>query len=208
MLLRIHHDHPNPKNIKQLVDCLKNDGVIIYPTDTVYGIACDMNSKKAFERIAMIKGIKPEKANFSFVCRDLSEVSKYSLSVNKQVYRLLKEVLPGPYTFILRASAEVPKLTKGKKNEIGIRIPDDKIAMTIVESLGNPIITTSLFSQTQIDAGEYYTDPSLIHEEYGKLVDVVVDGGVVVNNVSTILDCTSGEVEIIRQGSGPIEDYL
>lgn len=202
MLLPIHPDNPNPRNIKSIVDCLKKGGVIIYPTDTVYGFGCDITNSKAIEKIARIKGIKAEKANFSFICHDLSHISEYARQIDNTVFKLIKKCLPGPYTFILNATSNVPKLLKSNKKTVGIRVPDNNIAQEIVRQLGNPILSTSLHDDDEIL--EYTTDPELIHERYEKLVDIVIDGGFGNNVASTVLDCTNDEVEIIREGAGEI----
>jgi tRNA threonylcarbamoyl adenosine modification protein (Sua5/YciO/YrdC/YwlC family) len=198
MLIRIHPDNPQPRLIKQVVEFLKRGGIIIYPTDTIYGLGCDIFQHRAIERICAIKKVEPQKAQLSFVCYDLSDLSKYAKQLNTPIYRTLKQYLPGPYTFILEASKEVPKIFKTKKNTIGLRIPDNKIARCIVEELGNPILSASL-------PGEYveeYTDPEIIHDNFEKLVDIVIDGGIGGTIPSTIIDFTEGEAEVIREGAG------
>jgi tRNA threonylcarbamoyl adenosine modification protein (Sua5/YciO/YrdC/YwlC family) len=198
MLIRIHPDNPQPRLIKQVVEFLKRGGIIIYPTDTIYGLGCDIFQHRAIERICAIKKVEPQKAQLSFVCYDLSDLSKYAKQLNTPIYRTLKQYLPGPYTFILEASKEVPKIFKTKKNTIGLRIPDNKIARCIVEELGNPILSASL-------PGEYveeYTDPEIIHDNFEKLVDIVIDGGIGGSIPSTIIDFTEGEAEVIREGAG------
>ena len=198
MLIHIHPDNPQPRLIKQVVEILKKGGVIIYPTDTIYGLGCDIFQHKAIERICTIKKVEPQKAQLSFVCYDLSDLSKYAKQLTTPVYRTLKQYLPGPYTFILEASKEVPKILKTKKDTIGLRVPDNKIARCIVEELGNPILSASL-------PGEYveeYTDPEIIHDKFEKLVDVVIAGGIGGTIPSTIIDFTEGEAEIIREGAG------
>ncbi|HET6244848.1 MAG: threonylcarbamoyl-AMP synthase [Bacteroidetes bacterium] len=202
MLLKIHPDNPAPRHIKMVVDCIKSGGVIIYPTDTVYGFACDMNNMKAAERICKIKGLKPEKANFSFIFYDLSHLSDYTMQIDNITFKLLKKVLPGPFTFILNANNKVPKLFKSKKKTIGIRIPDNKIPGEIVKELNNPIISTSVYDPDEII--EYTTDPELIYERYKNQVDMVIDGGYGHNVASTIVDCTEGEPVILRQGIGEL----
>ena len=196
MLIHIHPDNPQPRLIKQVVEILKKGGVIIYPTDTIYGLGCDIFQHKAIERICTIKKVEPQKAQLSFVCYDLSDLSKYAKQLTTPVYRTLKQYLPGPYTFILEASKEVPKILKTKKDTIGLRVPDNKIARCIVEELGNPILSASL-------PGEYveeYTDPEIIHDKFEKLVDVVIAGGIGGTIPSTIIDFTEGEAEIIEKG--------
>jgi tRNA threonylcarbamoyl adenosine modification protein (Sua5/YciO/YrdC/YwlC family) len=198
MLIHIHPDNPQPRLIRQVVEILKKGGVIIYPTDTIYGLGCDIFQHKAIERICTIKKVEPQKAQLSFVCYDLSDLSKYAKQLTTPVYRTLKQYLPGPYTFILEASREVPKILKTKKDTIGLRVPDNKIARCIVEELGNPILSASL-------PGEYveeYTDPEIIHDKFEKLVDVVIAGGIGGTIPSTIIDFTEGEAEIIREGAG------
>ena len=202
MLLQIHPDNPNPREIAMAIDALKNNGLIIYPTDTVYGLAWDINSPKAFDRIVKIKGKNALKENFSLVCQDISQVSQFTLHINNSIFKLLKQNLPGPFTFILNANNNVPRFYKSKKKTVGIRIPNNNIALDIVEKLGHPIMTTSLHHEDEIL--EYMTDPELIHEKYEYLVDYVIDGGYGNNEASTIVDCTGEEFEIIRQGIGEL----
>jgi len=206
MLLRIYEENPNEKQIQQIVECLKNGGIIIYPTDTVYGIGCDIFQHKAVERIAQLKGIKAEKANFSFICYDLSHISDFTKQISNPVYKLMKKLLPGPFTFILNSSSKVPKLFESKKKTVGIRVPDNMISRLIVNELGNPIMSTSVKGDDE-DI-ETTTDPELIHERYKDLVDIVIDGGIGGIELSTILDCTKDEYEIVRQGKGVIENYF
>lgn len=203
MLLKLYEKNPDQKVIQKLVDLLRNGGVIIYPTDTVYGIGCDITKARAVERVAWIKGIKPEKARFSFICSDLSHLSDYARHVDNNTFKLMKSSLPGPYTFILNASHQVPKSIKHKRKTVGIRIPDNNIILEIVRQLGNPILTTSLKEDDQIL--EYPTDPELIFEEYRDLVDAVIDGGYGGMIPSTILDCSGDEPELIREGLGPVD---
>jgi tRNA threonylcarbamoyl adenosine modification protein (Sua5/YciO/YrdC/YwlC family) len=205
MLIRIHPDNPQPRQIQSVVDCLRKGGVIIYPTDTVYGIGCDINSRKAVERVCQIRGIKPEKATFSFICSDLSNISEYCSQIDNAVFKLMKSVLPGPYTFILGANSKVPKMLHSKRHTVGIRIPDNRIPLAIVQELGNPIMTASL--RDDDDLIEYGTDPELIHERYGDMVDMVIDGGYGGLEASTVLDCADGDITLIREGKGPI-DFL
>lgn len=202
MLLNIHPDNPNPKRIQEVAEILRNGGLIIYPTDTVYSIGCDLMNQKAIAKVAAIKGVKAEKANFSIICYDLSHISEYA-RVNTPEYKLMKKSLPGPFTFILNATGSVPKIFKSKKKTIGIRVPDNNIARDIVNEFGNPIIATSVHDDDEIL--EYTTDPELIHEKFGKLVDVVINGGMGNNEASTIVDLTQGEAEIVRQGLGDLE---
>ena len=201
MLVSIHPVNPQERIVKQVADCLKDGGVIIYPTDTVYGLGCDIFQPKAVERICRIKGIDPEKANLSFVCSDLSDISKYTRSISTPQYRFIKQYIPGPFTFILTASKEVPKILKTKKNTIGLRVPDHNITHAIAGMLGHPILSSSLPGEMV----EEYTDPELIHAKFEKLVDMVVDGGIGGMEYSTIVDMTEEQPKIIRQGMGDVE---
>lgn len=203
MILTIHPDNPQQRNIDTIVKCLKNGGIIIYPTDTIYGIGCDIYNKQAIEKICRIKNIDPKKAQFSFICKDLSNLSEYARNVSNPTFRTLKKYLPGPYTFILQASREVPKLLKTKKDTVGIRIPDNNICQAIIAALGNPIMTTSLPMEADV---EYFTDPEIINDEFGNQVDYIIDGGIGGIISSTIVDCTEDEPELIRMGLGPWED--
>jgi len=200
MLLKIHPENPSARYIKMVVECLNDGGVIIYPTDTVYGLACDIFKPKAVDRIAQIKGIKKEKANFTFVFTDLSQLSDFTKPLSNEVFRLMRNSLPGPYTFILNANNNVPKIFQSRKKTVGIRIPENNIALEIVKELGNPIMTTSIHDDD--DVIEYTTDASLIFEKYKNIVDIVVDGGPGDNVPSTIIDCTGLEPLIIREGKG------
>ncbi|MBP6978525.1 MAG: threonylcarbamoyl-AMP synthase [Lentimicrobiaceae bacterium] len=202
MLLHIHPENPSARQIKMVVDCLNEGGVIIFPTDTVYGLGCDIYQGKAIDRIALIKGIRKEKANFSFICHDLSNLADYTRPLNNSVYKLMKATLPGPYTFILNANSNVPKIFQSKKKTVGIRVPDNKIPVEIVRELGHPIMTTSVYDVDEVL--EYTTDPELIHEKFKDLVDIVIDGGYGDNQPSTILDCTGEEIFVIREGKGKI----
>jgi tRNA threonylcarbamoyl adenosine modification protein (Sua5/YciO/YrdC/YwlC family) len=206
MLVRIYEENPNEKSIAQIVDILKKGGVIIYPTDTVYGLGCDINNPKAIERVCEIRGIKPEKANLSFICYDLTDISAYTKPFDTATFRMLKKALPGPFTFIFNASNQVPKLLSSKKKTVGIRVPDNAIAREIVKQLGNPIVSASIHDDDELL--EYSTDPELIYEKYAERVDVVIDGGYGDFTPSTVVDLTSGTIEIIREGKGDIEDYL
>ena len=198
MFINIHHQNPQPRLIKQVAESLKRGNIIIYPTDTIYGLGCDIFHPKAIERICRIKNVEPQKAQLSFVCYDLSDLSHYAKQLSTPIYRLLKQYLPGPYTFILEASKEVPKILKTKKDTIGIRVPDNKIARCIVQELGNPILSASLPG----DYVEEYTDPETIHEKFEKLVDIVIDGGIGGMEPSTIIDFTGDEPVVTRQGIG------
>jgi tRNA threonylcarbamoyl adenosine modification protein (Sua5/YciO/YrdC/YwlC family) len=204
MLLRINYDNPHPKDIQQIVDCLKNDGVIIYPTDTVYSIGCDITRQKAIEKVCRLKNIKPEKANFSFVCSDLSHLSNYARPISNSLFRIMKKALPGPYTFILEANNNVPKLLKQNKKTVGIRVPDNTICKTIITELGNPIITTSLHNPYD-EILDYFTDPEAIYREYGKKVDMVIDGGFGNLYASTVIDCSQDEIVVLREGLGSLD---
>lgn len=206
MLLKIHPETPSARQIATAVECLQRDGVIIYPTDTVYAIGCSIYKPKALERVARIKGIKLEKAHFSFVCHDLSNLSVYTKPISTPVYKIMKKYLPGPYTFILAANNNVPKIFQSNKKTVGIRIPNNNIARELVECLGNPIISTSIHDEDQII--EYTTDPELIYEKYNKIVDIVIDGGFGDNEASTVIDCTGELPVVIRQGKGEINDLL
>ena len=200
--IKIYKDNPNPIEIKKAVDVLKKGGLIIYPTDTVYGLGCDFTNTKAIEKIARIKGVKLEKANFSFICNDLSHLSDYVKQIDTPTYKLLKRALPGPYTFILPGSKSLPKVFK-KKKTVGIRIPDNSIIRTLVATLGHPIITTSI--KDDDDVLEYTTDPELIFEKWQHHVDVVIDGGYGGNLASTIIDLTTDEPTVIRAGKGSLD---
>lgn len=202
MLLNIHPDNPDPKRMAQVVDVLRNGGVIIYPTDTVYSIGCDLMNVKAVARVAQLKGLKPEKANFSLICYDLSHISEYA-RIETADYKLMKKHLPGAFTFILNGSSKLPKIFKTKKKEVGIRVPDHHIARELVAKLGNPLIATSVHDEDEVI--EYTTDPELIHEKYGNQVDLVINGGYGNNEASTIVDLTSGEPLIVRQGIGVLD---
>jgi len=198
MLLHIHPQNPNPRHIKTVVECLLDGGVIIYPTDTIYGLGCDIFQHKAIERVCRIKNIDVAKANLSFVCYDLSDLSKYTKSISTPLYRILKNYLPGPYTFILPASKEVPKILHSKKDTIGLHVPDNEIAKTIVHELNHPILSASLPGEMV----EEYTDPELMFENFKHLVDIVIDGGIGGFTPSTIIDCTKDIFEVVRMGAG------
>ena len=203
MLIKIYPENPNPKEIRLVVDVLRNGGIIIYPTDTVYGLGCDITNAKAVEMVARYKNVKVEKSNFSFICTDLSQLASFSKPISAQVFKLLKRYLPGPYTFILNANSNVPKYFKGKKKTVGVRIPDSPIILEIVRALGNPIMSTSIHDDD--DILEYSTDPELIHEKFKDIADLVIDGGYGENVPSTIIDCTEENPLIIRQGKGFFE---
>jgi tRNA threonylcarbamoyl adenosine modification protein (Sua5/YciO/YrdC/YwlC family) len=219
MLLHLHPVNPQPRNIRMIVECLLEGGVIVYPTDTIYGLGCDIFQPKAIERICRIKGVDPAKAQLSFICHDLSDLSNYTKSISTPLYRLLKTSLPGPYTFILPASRQVPKLLKSRKDTIGLRIPDNVIARSLIKELGHPILSSSLpggvggvpasvgaHSQPAALRVEEYTDPEMIEEKFSHLVDIVVDGGIGGVLPSTVIDCTGDEPVVIRRGLGPWEE--
>lgn len=205
MLLPLHPDNPQPRNVRTVVETLAAGGVIIYPTDTIYGLGCDIYNIKAIERICRIKNIDPKKAQFSFVCADLSDLAEYAKSISTPIFRVLKNSLPGPYTFILEASKQVPKMMKSRKDTVGIRVPDHKITQLLVKELGHPLMSVSLPMEGDV---EYYTDPELIHDAFENLVDIVIDGGPGGTLPSTVIDCTSGRPELIREGAGSWEDII
>jgi len=202
MYIKLYNENPNPKQIKEVVDILEKGGVIIYPTDTVYGIGCDITKPKAVERVARIKGLNAKKARFSFICYDISQIAEYTTPIDNQTFKLMKRNLPGPFTFILESGSKVPKILKSNRKHIGIRVPDNNIIREIVRELGNPILTTSLKNDDEIL--EYTSDPELIYEDFQNLVDAVVDGGYGNNVPSTVIQCENGEYEVIRQGMGEI----
>ena len=206
MLLRIHPENPELRKIKIVTDCLRNGGIIIYPSDTVYAIGCDIYQPRAIERIYKIKNKNPKKANFSFICFDFSHLSDFVFSIDTPIFRVMRRALPGPFTFILKANSKVPKIFQSKKKTVGIRIPDYKICNELVKELGNPIMTTSIHDEDEIV--DYTTDPRLIYEKYEKLVDIVIDGGFGGNMPSTVVDCSEGDFTVIRQGLGDLDKYL
>lgn len=203
MLIELHSENPNRRDIKQIVNTLEKGGIIIYPTDTVYGIGCDIFQPKAVERICRIRGLDPVKARLSFICSDIKQVAEYAHQIDNEVFRLMKQHLPGPFTFVLRSNNKVPKLFKNKKRTIGVRIPDNNVVQALVETLGRPILTASLKSDDEIL--EYFTDAYDIHEDFGNLVDVVIDGGVGGNVPSTVVDCTVFPPEVLREGAGELD---
>tara|TARA_B110000967_G_scaffold7170_1_gene7209 strand:- start:582 stop:1232 length:651 start_codon:yes stop_codon:yes gene_type:complete len=203
-LLKIFPENPNPKAIKKVIEVLKKGGVIIYPTDTVYGLGCDITNVKALERIAKIKGIKLERSNFSFICHDLSNLSDYVTQIDTSTFKLLKRTLPGPYTFVLPGASTLPHPFK-KKKTVGIRIPDNSIALEIVKSLGNPIVSTSIHDEDELL--EYTTDPELIFEKWSSKVDLVIDGGFGDNTPSTVVEVKDSEITILREGKGTIDIF-
>lgn len=200
--IKIYEENPNPKEIKRVVKILRDGGVIIYPSDTVYALGCDIKNTRALERVAQLRGVKLEKANFSFVCEDLSNLSDYVKQIDTPTFKLLKRNLPGPYTFILPGNNNLPTVFK-KKKEVGIRVPDNSITRAIVHELGNPIISTSIKDEDEVI--EYTTDPELILEKWDNLVDLVIDGGYGGNIPSTVIDLTGDEPVVIREGKGSLE---
>ncbi len=203
MLLRVYPENPNPKNIRQVVDILEAGGIIIYPTDTLYAIGCDISANKSIDKIARLKGFDPRKPNLSLIFSDMSMLSEYTIIRDNNLFKLLKRNLPGPFTFIVPANNQIPKLFKNKKRTVGIRIPGNRIALEIVRELGRPLITTSVRLMDEVD--EYTTDPELIHEKYADFADIVVNGGYGHTEASTIVDCTGDEIVIERQGLGILE---
>lgn len=200
--IKIYEENPNPKEIKRVVDVLGKGGLVIYPTDTVYGLGCDITKTKALEKIARIKGVKLDKANWSFICADLSNLSDYVRQIDTSTFKILKRSLPGPYTFVLPGNSNLPKVFK-KKKTVGIRVPDNNIAKALVEELGNPIVSTSIRDEDELL--EYTTDPSLIHEKWENLVDIVIDGGYGGNIASTVIDLSHGEPAVLREGKGNLD---
>ncbi len=202
MLISIHPDNPQARQLSMVKDCLENGGIIAYPTDTLYGLGCDIFHPEAIEKICAIKKVNPEKANLSFICSDLSDLSLYAKAIDNSLFRILKKALPGPFTFILPASKQVPKILQSKKKTIGLRIPDNRIALSIIKTLGHPILSASFPGE----AVEDYTDPEIIYAHWGNQIDMVVDGGIGGVVPSTVVDCTGETYEVIRQGAG-IWDY-
>ena len=203
MLLSINPENPEGRKVNQVLQMLEKGGVMIYPTDTVYGLACDILQAKAVERLCRLRGLKPQKANLSLVCGDIQQIAQYTHQIDNSVFRLLKRHLPGPFTFILKGSNKLPKLLRNRRKTIGVRVPDNKITQAVVETLGRPLLSISLKSDDEIT--EYFTDPWEIHQDYEKLVDLVIDGGVGKNIPSTVVDCTGNMPEIIRQGLGELD---
>ena len=202
MLLKIYPENPNPRAIQQVVECLNDGGVIIYPTDTIYGIGCDIFKSKSIERVVQIQGLNKKKSSLTFICHDLSQLSDFTKPLDNHIFKTMKRALPGAFTFILDANNNVPKLIQSNKKTVGIRVPDNNICREIVNTLGHPILSTSVKDEDEII--EYITDPELLYEKYGDVVDIVIDGGYGDNIPSTVVDCTSGECEIIREGKGDI----
>ena len=202
MFLKIYPENPNPREIRKVVDCLQNGGIIIYPTDTIYGIGCDIFKPKAVERITEILGDSKKKSAMTFICHDLSNLSDYTKPIANNVFKVMKRALPGPFTFILEANNNVPKIVQSNKKTVGIRVPDNNIIREIVRELGHPILSTSVKDDDEVV--EYTTDPELIYEKYENLVDMVIDGGYGDNVPSTVVDCTSGDIEVVREGKGEL----
>lgn len=198
MLIRIYNENPNEREIEKVVSVLRDGGIVIYPTDTLYGIGCDALNVRAVEKICELKGINPQKSNLSIICNDLSAMSEYA-KVSTPIFKLMKKNLPGPFTFILPTTSSLPKIYKNKKT-VGIRVPDNNIIREIVALLGNPVLSTSV--KDEDEEMEYITDPELIHEKWGHIADIVIDGGTGGTEASTVVDCTSGEPEVVRQGKG------
>lgn len=203
MLLRIYNENPNPKHIRQIVNLLESGGIIIYPTDTVYAMGCDILATRSIEKIARFKGLNPKNPDLSLIFHNMSQLSEYTIIHDNNIFKLLKRNLPGPFTFIVQANNQIPKLFKNKKKTVGIRIPDNSIILEIVKELGRPVITTSIHDPDEVI--EYTTDPELIFEKYRDFADSVVDGGFGKNEASTIVDCSGEEIEIVRQGLGILE---
>lgn len=203
MLLKINPDNPEGRKISHAVEALEKGGVIIYPTDTVYGLGCDIYNKKAVDKICRLRGLDPVKARLSFICSDISQVAEFTQQIDNQIFRLMKKHLPGPFTFVLNSSNQVPKMFKNRKRTVGIRIPDNNICLALVEALGRPILTASLKSEDEIL--EYFTDPVDIYEDFKKQVEIVIDGGIGNNQPSTVVDCTGDEPLILREGTGVLE---
>lgn len=205
-LLKIHPENPDQRKIDQVVEVLRNGGIVIYPTDTIYGIGCDIFNQRAVERVCQIKGVKVDKTQLSFICEDISHISEYVRNISTPVFKVMKKSLPGPFTFLLHSSSKVPRIINAKKKTVGIRVPDHNIPHMLVKQLGNPIITTSVHDEDEVL--EYTTDPELIYEKYHKLVDIVIDGGYGNNIPSTVIDCTGDMMEVVRQGAGDIQQYV
>jgi tRNA threonylcarbamoyl adenosine modification protein (Sua5/YciO/YrdC/YwlC family) len=203
---KLYEENPEQKKIDIILDILRNDGLIIYPTDTIYGIGCSINSRNAIDKLARLKGLKPGKERFSLIFENLSQISEYAKNIHTPIFKVMKKALPGPFTFILHSSNKLPKLLNSPKKTVGVRVPDHNIPRTIVHQLGVPIITTSIRDEDEII--EYSTDPELIYEKFGNLVDVIIDGGYGKNIPSTIIDCTGDELEILREGLGDINSIL
>ena len=206
LFIRLYEENPDPRKITQVVNVLRDGGLIIYPSDTIYGLGCDMFNQKAVDKVRSIKNENDKKMNLAFICYDLSHLSVYAKNVSTPVFKLMKKLLPGPYTFILNASSKVPKILKVRKKKVGIRIPNNRIPREIVKELGHPIVTTSLHDDDKII--EYVTDPELIYQQYKNQVDLIIDGGYGDNQASTVLDYSGKELKIVREGKGEINNFL
>lgn len=204
MLLKIYPENPSQRAIDKVVSCLQDGGIVIYPTDTIYGIGCDIFKPKSVEKIAEMLGDKKKKSAMTFICSDLSHLSDFTKPIPNHIFKTMKKVLPGPYTFILEANNSVPKIVQSNKKTVGIRVPDNNIIREVVRQLGHPILSTSVKDEDEVL--EYTTDPELIYERYGDLVDIVIDGGYGDNEPSTVLDCTQGDIEVLREGKGSVEE--
>lgn len=202
MLVELHPDNPQVREIKRIAKIIRNGGLVIFPTDSVYALGCDIKNHRAYEQMCRIVGVKPNKAQFSLICKDLSNISEYSTPISTPVYKLMRSTLPGPFTYILRANNSVPKIFKANRKTIGIRVPDNNIALALVEELGNPIVSTSIHSEDEIL--DYITDPYEINEKFQHQVDVIIDGGFGDNHASTVIDVSTGEPEVIREGKGEL----
>lgn len=203
MLVRIYEENPNPKKLRQMAELLENGGIIIYPTDTIYAMGCAITSRKAIEKLARFKGLNPGNPDMSFIFHSMSQLAEYTVIHDNNIFKLLKRNLPGPFTFIVQANSQIPKLFMGKKKTVGIRIPNNNIVLELARELGKPILTTSIHDSDEIV--EYITDPELIYEKYRDFADAVIDGGFGKNDASTVVDCTGDEILIIRQGLGILE---
>ena len=205
MLLKIHPDDPEVRKISQVVEVLQAGGIIIYPTDTVYGIGCDITNHQAVERVCKLRRLDPQRAMLSLICKDISQVAEYAWQLDNELFRLMKKNFPGPFTFILKSSNAVPKLFKNRKRTVGVRVPDNHIALALVEALGRPILSSSLkIEDSPEDFDEYYTDPIDVHDIFQNQVNLVIDGGIGGNIPSTLVDCTKDEFELIREGAGQL----
>jgi len=204
MLIKIYPENPNPREIKKITQIIEDGGLVIYPTDTIYGVGCDITQPKAVARLAKLQGLDMDKAYFSFIFNDLSQISEYTKPISNAAFKLLKRNVPGPFTFIFEANNNIPKLFKTRRKTVGIRVPDNNIIRSIVTELGRPLLSSSVHDDED-EVTEYITDPELIHERYGNMVDAVIDGGYGDNQPSTVIDCTTDEFEIIREGKGEIK---
>lgn len=202
-LLKIHPESPEMRKISRVIEVLRNGGIIIYPTDTVYGIGCDLMNKKAIQRLLQIKGIKAKHLNLSFICNDLSQIASFTRPISNPVFKIMRKCLPGPFTFLLESNHKVPKILDQSKKTVGVRVPDNKIPLAIVNELGNPLISASIKDDDEIV--EYISDPAIIYQNYGNLVDVIVDGGFSNIIPSTVVDCSKGDIEVIREGAGDLD---